>query len=831
MELYDERIKKSGKRKADWSFALDVLLLFRPEIIRPSKGNIHSNNYDMLKSYLTIGWRSLLKNKGYSLINIIGLAAGMTVAILISLWVIDEVSFDHSFMNHKSIAQVMLNQSHEGSIYTGPTIASPVEDVLRTKYKDDFKKLALVSWDDYPIVSAGKINITAEQLFAQPEFAEMFSLPMIEGSHDALKDPSKALISRSLANALFGSDNALNKLIRNANKFDLLVGGVYEDFPNNSTFHGTNLILAWDNPAFFWYNKNTNWDNHSCRLFVEMTEPANAKTIAEKVKSIPTPFIPAWKEEITLQLLDDTHLYNEFTDGIVTGGRIQYVWLIGIIGGFVLLLACINSMNLSTARSEKRAKEVGIRKSIGSLRHQLIGQFLAESIVVAMIALVVSLIITQLSLPYFNTLTEKNISIFWNSYAFWLSIIGFALFSGIISGSYPAFYLSSFKPVKVLKGPFKAGRFASMPRKVLVVVQFTASIVLIIGTVIIYQQIQFAKDRPVGYAREGLITVAASTPALQKNYNAVHEELLNSGVVESVSRSSQSPVHFNNNNSMDWPGKDKGNEVFFRNVTITPDFGATIGWKIIEGRDFQMDNAGDSSGIILNQASIKVTQLKNPIGETVKFWNQDFKIIGIVSDMLTQSPYDPTEPSLFIMRGWMGVMSIRIKATSSMQDALAQIELIFKKYDPNTPFEPRFVDQDYTRKFSDEDKISKLSTLFASLAIFISCLGLFGLASFVAEQRTKEIGIRKVMGASVINVWNMLSKDFIFLVIISCLISIPLATYGLTQWLKQYQYRTEISPWVFVVTAIGALGITLLTVSFQAIKAGTANPVTSLRSE
>jgi putative ABC transport system permease protein len=646
-----------------------------------------------------------------------------------------------------------------------------------------------------------------------------------------LKDPSRALISRSLANALFGSEVALNKPIRYANSFDFLVGGVYEDFASNSTFNGTDVLFSWDHPSFSWYNKNTNWSNHSCRLFVQLADPANVKAIAGKIKGIPTPFIPAWKEELTLQLLDDAHLYNEFTQGEVSGGRIQYVWLIGIIGVFVLLLACINFMNLSTARSEKRAKEVGIRKSIGSLRHQLIGQFLAESIVVAMIAMVLSLIITQLSLPYFNELTEKRMSILWSSYEFWIAVVGFTLFSGIISGSYPAFYLSSFKPVKALKGTFKVGRLASMPRKVLVVVQFTVSIILIIGTVVVYQQIQYAKERPVGYVRERLITVAGSTPELQKNYNAIHEELLNSGVVESVSRSSQSPVRFNNNNSMDWPGKDKSNEIFFRNVTVTPDFGTTVGWKVIEGRDFQMNNLADSSGIILNEASARVTQLKNPIGETVKFWGQDFKIIGIVSDMLTQSPYDPTEPSIFIMRGWMGIISIRLNSTSSMPDALSKIETIFKKYDPNSPFEPRFVDQDYARKFSEEEKISSLSTLFASLAILISCLGLFGLASFVAEQRTKEIGIRKVMGASVRQVWQLLSKDFILLVILSCLISAPVAAYGLTQWLKYYDYRTDISPWVFVVSSFGALIITLFTVSFQAIKAGVANPVRSLRSE
>jgi putative ABC transport system permease protein len=831
MELYHERVRRSGKREADARFVIAVLLLFRPGIIRPSKGNIHTNSYDMIKSHFTIGWRSLLKNKGYSFINITGLAAGMTVAILIGLWIVDEISFNHNFENHKDMAQVMVIQSHGGESYTGQTVSNPMEDALRTKYRSDFTRLSLVSWPDNPTVASGEKILTAGQLFAQPEFADMFSLHMLEGSRDALKDPSRALISKSLAYALFGSDEALNKPIRYGNNFDFMVGGVYEDFPNNSTFKGTKLILAWEHPSFSWYNKNTSWSNHSCRLFVQLADAANVKEVAGKIRGVPTPFIEAWTEELTLQPLDDTHLYNEFTNGTATGGRIQYVWLIGTIGVFVLFLACINFMNLSTARSEKRAKEVGIRKSIGSLRHQLIGQFLAESIVVAMIALVLSLLVTQLSLPYFNTLTEKNMSIFWGSYQFWIAIIGFALFCGIVSGSYPAFYLSSFKPVKVLKGTFKAGRFASMPRKILVVMQFTVSIVLIIGTAIVYQQIQYAKDRPVGYSRDGLITISASTPELQKNYNAIHEDLLATGVVGNVSRSSQSPVNFGNNNSMDWPGKDKSTVVFFRNVSVTPDFGRTIGWKIVEGRDFQMNNVADSSGIILNEAALKVTQLKDPIGQTVKFWNEDYRIIGIAADMLTQSPYDPTEPSVFIMKGWMGVISVRIKPMSSMQASLPFIENVFKKYSPGTPFEPRFVDQDYGRKFSDEEKIGDLSTLFASLAVFISCLGLFGLASFVAEQRTKEIGIRKVMGASVANVWQMLSRDFLLLVMASFFISIPLASYFLAQWLQRFNYRTEISWWIFAATGMGALMLTMLTISYQAIRAGVANPVRSLRME
>ncbi|MEO6328451.1 MAG: FtsX-like permease family protein, partial [Ginsengibacter sp.] len=511
---------------------------------------------------------------------------------------------------------------------------------------------------------------------------------------------------------------------------------------------------------------------------------------------------------------------------------IQFVWLFGIVGVFVLLLACINFMNLSTARSEKRAKEVGIRKTIGSMRIQLIGQFLSESLLISFLALLLAISIAQLSISFFNGIADKNMAIPWTTPLFWLMTIGFACVTGIISGSYPAFYLSAFEPVKVLKGTFRVGRFAALPRKVLVVVQFTVSIALIIGTIIVYRQVQFAKNRPVGYAREGLISVVMNTPEIYGHYDAMRNDLVQTGTVADMAESN-SPVTqvWSNNNGLNWEGKDPNSDPLFGTIAVTHDFGKTVGWKITEGRDFSR-NFNDTSAFILNESAVKVTGMKNPVGKKMKWLDKDHVIVGVIKDMVMESPFKPTIPTVFhLSPDWVRLIIVKIKTGIPLREALVKIEPVFKKYNPASPFEFKFTDEEYAQKFSDEERIGNLATFFAILAIFISCLGLFGLASFIAEQRTKEIGIRKVLGASVINLWQMLSKDFVFLVVLSCFIAIPIAYYFLSEWLQSYDYRTKISWWIFVAAGIGALTITLLTVSFQAIKAAIANPVKSLRTE
>jgi ABC-type antimicrobial peptide transport system permease subunit len=724
----------------------------------------------------------------------------------------------------------MINQTHEGRVYTGGTVQMPLGEALRSGYGSDFKAVSLTSWNNDVILANGENKIPGKGMWVQRDFPAMFSLKMLTGNRNALNDPSTMLISKSLAIALFGNDDALHKSLRIDNRFDLVVGGVYQDFPGNTTFRDTQLLMSWENKEN-WMNSQTDWMNHCGQLFVQLSDGTDFNHLNEKIKSVPTTHITKWKEEAMLHPLTDLHLYNEFENGKSSGGRITFVWLFGIIGIFVLLLACINFMNLSTARSQKRAKEVGIRKTIGSIRSQLVSQFLSESVLLAAIAFLISLLLVQSFLPQFSILADKKISVPWDSVVFWSAMIGFTLFTGLIAGSYPALYLSAFKPVKILKGNTLAGSFATLPRKALVVIQFTVSMTLIIGTMIVFKQIQFAKDRSAGFTRDGLITVGLQSPELRKNVDVIKNELLQRGAIEGMALSSQSPAHFSNNNGLDWRGKDPGLTVFFRNVGVTPDFGKTTRWTIVKGRDFSVDLPGDSASLILNSKAADIMGFEDPIGEIVEFRGQKFAVVGVTEDMLTQSPYSPSEPAFFITNDWMSVMIMRLNATKPVTESLAEIKEVFKRLNPESPFDFRFVDNEYARKFSGEERIGSLAGLFAILAVFISCLGLFGLASFVAEQRTKEIGIRKVLGATVASLWKMLSKDFIFLTVIACGIAIPISLVFMNNWLTQYEYRVPLTWEIFVIAAGGTILLTLITVSFQALRAAVANPVRNLRSE
>ena len=793
----------------------------------------------MIKNYFKIAWRNLIKNKASSFINVGGLAVGMTVAMLIGLWIWDELSFDKYHQNYDRVAVVMQHEVFNGNINTGTPIPLPLDAELRKNYGSDFKHLALSSWTNSHILNVDDKKISYKGNFMGSEAPEILSLRMLYGSRGGLKDPSSILISQSVAKALFGDANPMNKVIRLDNKEGFKVSGVYEDLPGNTTLHDVAFIGPWEYYIHAPGNERspTDWGDNSLFMYVQIADHADMAKVSAKIKTIKLDKLEREDKKFNpllfLQPMSKWHLYSEFKNGVNTGGAIQYVWLFGIIGIFVLLLACINFMNLSTARSEKRAKEVGIRKAVGSLRGQLIKQFFCESFLIAVLAFAFSLLLLWLAMPWFNDIAGKQMAILWNSPFFWLTCIGFTLFTGVIAGLYPALYLSSFNPVKVLKGTFKAGSFAALPRKVLVVTQFTVSVILIIGTIIVFKQIQFAKNRPVGYSRDGLVDIEVTNDDLHKHFDALRTDLLQSGAVAEIAESTSSTTGVNNHRGdVSWKGKDPSMTSFFGNISVSTNYGKAVGWQFTDGRDFSSQSVADSTAIVLNEAAVKYMGLKNPVGEIVRVGKWDMTVIGVVKDMVMESPYEPVKQSIFRMgRGAMDDMLIKINPKMSAHDALGKIERICKTYSPSVPFSYRFADDEYARKFTTEERIGKLASSFAMLAIFISCLGLFGMASFMAEQRVKEIGVRKVLGASVFGLWRLMSRDFVSLIIIALFIATPVAYYFMHGWLQHYTYRAELSWWIFALTGAGAIIITLLTISYQSIRAALANPVKSLRSE
>ena len=792
----------------------------------------------MLKNYFKTALRNFTKNKVHSSLNIVGLSVGMAVTMLIALWIYDELSFDTYHDNYNRIAQVMENDVHNNTVHTGSAIPLPLDAALRRNYASNFKHIVMASWTDQHVLTAGDKNVSYPGTFMGSEAPEMFTLNMMKGTRKGLEDPADLLISASVAGALFGEADPLNKLVTLDNKAVFKVSGVYEDLPTNTTLHDVAFIAPW---SFYvnakdWIGRDPNdWNDNSLFLYVQIADNTNMATVSEKIKNIKRDNYPdpsKLKPEMFLHPMRKWHLYTEFQNGVNTGGAIEYVWLFGTIGIFVLLLACINFMNLSTARSEKRAKEVGIRKAVGSVRSQLFSQFFCESLLMATGAFVLSLLIVWIGLPFFNRVAEKQMTMPWQRPLFWLSGAVLTLLTGLIAGSYPALYLSSLKPVKVLKGTFKAGRLAAIPRKALVIVQFTVAVVLITATIVVFKQIQFAKARPAGYSREGLIDITTTTTDLHDHFDAFKTDLLQSGAVTAVTVSSSPTYGINNNRSdLDWKEKDPSQTYSFGSISVTSDYGKTIGWEFKTGRDFDTDLQTDSSAVILNESAVKYMGLKEPLGELIQFRHRQHTVIGVVKDMVMASPYKQAKPTVFFIGKGFDDIIIKVNPTVSTRRALSSIEKSCKTYSPAVPFSFSFVDEAYAKKFSNEERIGNLAMIFAVLAVFISCLGLFGMASYMAEQRVKEIGVRKVLGATVFTIWQLLSKDFVVLVLIAFVIAIPLGYYFMSNWLQSYPYRTSLSWWIFAATGSGALLITLLTVSYQAIKAALANPVKSLRTE
>jgi putative ABC transport system permease protein len=803
----------------------------------------------MLKNYFTIATRNLIKTKGYSFINIGGLALGLSVALIIGLWVNDELTFNKYHDNYDQIAQVMKGSSYQGRHYLGQrSLQFPMLHELQSTYGANFKYVVPRQGNYGAILSIDDKKISKRGANIGEDAPEMFTWKMIYGTRAGLKDVQSIMISESTADALFGESDPIGKTVKIDNEKDVTISGVFEDFPKNSDLYGLQFARPWqayilDNP----WVKDQGWQNHFFQIYVQIQPTSNFESVGANIMDLEInatrnlAYMQDWlkyKAEVHLHPMSRWHLYSDFKEGTLQNGPIQLVWFIGSIGVFVLLLACINFMNLSTARSEKRAKEVGVRKTLGSNRKQLIAQFFAESFFVVIVSFVLALLIVIAALPWFNMISQKAMQLPWQSPMFWIVCVLFIFITGMLAGSYPALYLSSFNPLKILKGSYRAGRLASVPRKVLVVLQFTVSITLIASTGVIYHQLMYVKDRPVGYSREGLLMMQKKGKEFYEKFETLRTELKSSGAVEEIADAG-GPITttWSGNGGFSWKGYDPEADNGFSTLNVSADFGTTVGWEVIDGRTFSRDITSDSSAIIINESAVKQMKLENPVGETVHWtnlaWNmdKDFHIVGVIRDMVMNSPFEPVEPAIYLNMGGAGWMYIKINPEMSTANALPKIEATFKKVIPDAPFTYSFASDEFATKFATEDNIGRLAVVFTTLAIIISCLGLFGLASFVAEQRTKEIGIRKVLGASVPNLWRMLSIEFVVLIIVACLIAVPTSYYFLYNGIKGYDYRTDIAWWIFAAASGGALVITLATVSFQAIKAALANPVNSLRTE
>ncbi|MCD2421335.1 ABC transporter permease [Niabella pedocola] len=794
----------------------------------------------MIKNYIRAAWRNLLKSKVFAVTNIIGLSMGMAVTILIAVWIWNEWSYNKQISNYKSIARVMQHKTNKGMIQTGMTTPYPLGEALRQEYGSLFKEVAVGTAIFGHSVKTGDKQLNLDGGFFEPGLGRLLGLKMIDGVQNGLDDINSIMLAASAARSFFGTTAAVGKTITLDNDLVVKVTGVYEDLSKNSDFGDLLFMAPWKlflRQTDWIRTAEDPWRPNAFITYVQLNSGQDARQVSGVIKDVRLKHVnerlALQKPELFLQPMEQWYLYDTFKNGVNTGGRIQYVWMFGIIGVFVLLLACINFMNLSTARSIKRAREVGIRKTIGSRRGQLIVQFFCESLLYAVLAFAVSLVLVSLAMPLFNTVAGKEMPSVWKEPLFWTGAVFFCLFTGLLAGIYPALYLSSFRPVKVLKGTFKAGRFSGMQRQVLVVVQFAISIVLIIGTIVVFNQIRFTKDRPIGYNRNGLVVMDVNTNGVHDHFNVIRKQLQEQGSILSIAETNGSVSgDFSTTTGIDWPGKEEGTSAEFPFVGVSHDFGATINWQVVAGRDFSRDFPSDSTGVILNEAAVKYMGLKQPVGTIIYADKTPITIVGVVKNIVMESPYASERPALFYFdKNVSGFLMVRVNPAVSAAAAIKQLQEMYKTYAPDQPFHYEFVDDAFNKKFGDEERLGILGGGFALLAIFISCLGLFGMASFMAEQRVKEIGVRKVLGASVLGLWKLLSQDFMRLILLALLIAIPAGWYCMHTWLQHYSYRVAISWPVFVMAASGAILIALITVSFQAIKAAMANPVRSLRSE
>ena len=789
----------------------------------------------MFRTNFKISLRNLMKNKLYSFINISGLAVGMASAILIFLWIQNEVSHDRFFAKSDRIYQMNNRDMYNGQLYAWNFTSKPLAPAIKKDYPEVEDAVRVNNGGANFLLSNADKHFSLHGIFADAGFLNMFSFPLLEGNAgNALSGVGNIVLTEQLAKKLFGNEDAMGKTIRIDSLDFLAVTGVLKDLPSNTSFE-FEYILPWSYAAKVGQDDNY-WGNNSVQTFVALKPGASLDAFNKKVSNI---IIEHMKEGETTthmfaQPYKDAWLYSKVENGSYVGGRIEQVRLFIIIAVFILLIACINFTNLSTARSEKRAKEVGIRKVAGAQKYSLILQFITESVLLSVTAGIIAITLAQFSLPLFSEVVGKKIMIDYSNPAYWLCAVAFILFTGVAAGMYPAFYLSSFQPVKVLKGTFQSANNLVTPRKVLVVLQFSFAIALIICTIIVKNQITYAQNRDAGYARNNLAFVIMFGDA-HKNSELIKRDLIGSGAATGVALTS-APIteHWSDSNGFTWTGSEQQDKnMNFIMYSADAGFSKTMGLTLISGRNIDVAQyPTDSTAMLLNETSVKMMGLKQPLGQLISNNGYAFHVIGVVKDFISESPYYPIKPVFITGPSYQyNVINFRLNPVSSLSANLAKAEAVFKQYNPQYPFNVRFYDSEYQQKFGDEQRTGTLAGLFAGLTIFISCLGLFGLATYMAENRTREIGIRKVLGASVASITGMLSKDFLKLVAISFLIASPLAWMVMSRWLMNYEYRVSIQWYVFLFAGLLSFLIAVVTISFQSIKAALVNPVKSLRMQ
>jgi putative ABC transport system permease protein len=790
---------------------------------------------DMLKNYFRIAWRDLLKSKVFSFINITGLALGITCSLLILLWVQDERSVDNSQANGNRLYILYERQYIDQKIDAGYYTPGLLSYELKNNIPEVENAVGYIHSNKTTFEAGNKI-LKQDGAWAGADYFKMFSYPLLEGSPaTALSTPSSMAISNKMAFRFFGSAHAAyGKTIRYKNRKDFTITAVFADLPKNIS-QGFDFLLNWE--ALIADNEwLKDWRNNSPQTYIMLRADADPKLVEKKLTRFLDAYnksqTPSFRIELAMQKFGDTYLHSNFVNGRFEGGRIEYVWLFSMVALFILFIACINFMNLTTARSARRSREIGIRKVSGAVRGVLIRQFLSEALFITILSVLLSLILVYSLVPFFNQLTGKHILFPFSSKGFWLFLACLTIVTGFVSGSYPALFLSSFNPVQVLKAPLKFKTDSILFRKGLVVFQFILSIILIVGTIYISKQVNYVQKINLGYDRENLMYVPLEGD-LSNQYQIFKEEGMQESGIKSITRTSDEPTELSNGTgSVVWDGKDPNTTPQFTTLSAGYDFVKTMDLTILEGREFSREFISDSSGYLVNEEAMKIIGYKDPVGSRLSLWDQKGKIVGVLKDFHFTSLHDPIKP-LIVHLGESdggGVALVRIKPGMTKQ-AIIHLEKICRALNPQFPFSYSFSNEEYQKLYRSEEIVSRLSNYFAGLAIFISCIGLLGLAMFTAEQRKKEFGIRKVLGASVVSLFSLLSGEFVILVVIALFIACPVAWWAMNAWVSGFAYRVKIEWWLFFYAGIITIIIALITVSFQAFKAALTKPITSLRAE